>query len=463
VSQFKATTEKFDSSTIHLITLKSKNKMSEIVLNPGQESAISQIKSWWPSNQRFFVLHGAAGSGKSLITKYIVESLENCSPLLTAPTNAACRQIEKYFPKEFEIKTTYAALGFHFNQSSEQKYLTRIGIPGFLGDYNLITVDEASFIGDSKKCKLPNGKLISLLDAIMEVDAKVLFIGHKSQLPEVDENSPVESPIFQQGWPRADLIKIERNSGELQSYIEYIESLIYKLNKRFENKYPLSLLEQIKYIKSLSGVKELKSGHSRIIAYRNKTVDELNISIRNSIFGNLAQIFMEEDNIILTEPVNYIGNLTQLNERNALRELINKVQFSSNTEFKILKTKKVFVFGIKCWEIEVKSEDEKGLLYSPIDMEKFLEFKNNLKLVAFSKTTKVAKDKAFKNYHNLVSLFMTGWKYSYAVTVHRIQGSNVNKPIVLWDDIRFCQNVPLRHKLLYVACSRAREELLIKG
>ena len=322
---------------------------------------------------------------------------------------------------------------------------------------------NCSFIGDAKKCKLPNGKLISLLDAIMEVDAKVLFIGHKSQLPEVDENSPVESPVFQQGWPRADLTKIERNSGELQAYIEYVESLIYKLNKRFDNKYPFTLLEQIKYIKSPSGIRELKSGHSRIISYRNKTVDDLNISIRNAIFGTSEKVFIEEDNIILTEPVNYIGSLAYLSERNALKELTNKVQFSSNTEFKVLKTKQVFVFGIKCWELEVSLEEEKGLLYSPIDLDRFNEFKQNLKVQAINKVTKPAKDKAFQNYHNLVSLFMTGWKYSYAITVHRIQGSNVNKPIVLWDDISFCQNVSLRHKLLYVACSRAREELLIKG
>ena len=436
--------------------------MSAIILNSGQLSAIEQIKSWWISNQRFFVLHGSAGSGKSLITKHIVESLNQCSPLLTAPTNAACRQIEKYFPKEFEVRTTQAALGFHFNQTSEQKFLTRIGVPGFLADYNLLTIDEASFIGDAKKCKLPNGKFISLLDAIMELDHKVLFIGHKSQLPEVDENSPVESPVFKQGWPRADLIKIERNFGELQSYIEYVESLIYRLNKRFENKYPLSFLEQIKYIKSPSGIEELKTGHSRIIAYRNTTVDELNISIRNSIFKKPEYIFMEEDNIILTEPVNYIGSLPYLNERNALKELTNKVQFSSNTEFKVLGTKQVFVFGIKCWEVKVTSEYEQGFLYVPIDLDKFTEFKHNLKVQAFNKTTKLAKDKAFQAYHNLTSLFTTGWKYSYAVTVHRIQGSNVNKPIVLWDDISFCKNPTLRHKLLYVACSRAREELLIK-
>ena len=52
-------------------------------------------------------------------------------------------------------------------------------------------------------------------------------------------------------------------------------------------------------------------------------------------------------------------------------------------------------------------------------------------------------------------------KHSYAITTHRSQGMTIDKVFVSWRDIKKCNNASLRHKLLYVAASRAKSELTI--
>ena len=52
-------------------------------------------------------------------------------------------------------------------------------------------------------------------------------------------------------------------------------------------------------------------------------------------------------------------------------------------------------------------------------------------------------------------------KHSYAITTHRSQGMTIPRVYVSWKDIKKCDNVVLRHKLLYVAASRAKEHLSI--
>jgi superfamily II DNA or RNA helicase len=138
-----------------------------IVLNPDQQDAVAFFKRWWNSDRRFAILEGAAGTGKTTIVQHLVKDLANCDPLFTAPTNEACKQLENTLPAGSLIKTTYSALGFHFNSSSEVKALGRHGgLPTVINDINLLIIDECSMVGKE------------LLEAIEETGKKTLFIGH---------------------------------------------------------------------------------------------------------------------------------------------------------------------------------------------------------------------------------------------------------------------------------------------
>ena len=165
-----------------------------ITLNPDQLKAKEFFKTWWNSDRRFAILEGAAGTGKTFLVNHLTKELSNCEPLYTSPTNEACKQLENTLPKGSLIKTTYSALGFHFNSSQEVKELGQHGsLPAILNEVNLLIVDEASMVGKR------------LHEAIEETNKKTLFIGHRSQLPEVIKNLSIsddcESIVFKQNYP----------------------------------------------------------------------------------------------------------------------------------------------------------------------------------------------------------------------------------------------------------------------
>lgn len=435
-------------------------------LNSEQKEAVIFLKKWWQSPAKYAILHGPAGTGKTTIVKDVIKEFRSCKALFTAPTNAATKQLQESLPKDYDVRTTFSALGFHFDSSTEEKFLTRKSVPGFLNDYNLLTVDEASFIGEKKSCKLADGSKISLLDGLLATDFKILFIGHKSQLPEVEENVSIfdkcESVVFQQDWPTFNLTTIERNKGELQEYIQSLEHLIYNDKAYFKNKYPLTEKKQVQYINSLEGRIELLEGETKMLAYRNVEVDKYNNITRKSLFGDKVETFVPHDRIILIKPATYLGRVSELNEGKILTLFKESTELPANTKALVLAVKRKILLDVSCYELEVDIEGTVLTLYVPIYPEEVRQYAYKLKKIAWAVSSKAAKAKEFEKMHKLLSLFSTV-KYDYCSTVHRAQGANINKVIVLWDDIQRCQNKVLRQKLLYVGVSRAKQELLIRS
>jgi excinuclease UvrABC helicase subunit UvrB len=77
-----------------------------------QQEALAAIKEWLgQKKQPYFLLEGAAGTGKTYLTKQI--SLQNPKEvfLFTAPTNKATQQLEVALGKEIVCKTVHRALG----------------------------------------------------------------------------------------------------------------------------------------------------------------------------------------------------------------------------------------------------------------------------------------------------------------------------------------------------------------
>ena len=140
------------------------------------------------------------------------------------------------------------------------------------------------------------------------------------------------------------------------------------------------------------------------------------------------------------------------------------VSFTANTKAIVRKVNTATVLGVPCFELEVEVETEEGKLrpffYVPIDKAKLKALSNKLKYECFGVSTSKARERAFRNYHFAMSIF-ANVKHSYAITAHRSQGMTIPKVFVNWKDIKNCNNVVLRYKLLYVAASRAKEHLSI--
>jgi hypothetical protein len=428
-----------------------------IVLNPDQQDAVAFFKRWWNSDRRFAILEGAAGTGKTTIVQHLVKELNGCDPLYTASTNEACKQLENVLPYGSLIKTVHSALGFHFNSSSEVKALGKHGgVPTIMNDINLLIVDEASMLGKE------------LLGAIEETGKKTLFIGHRSQLPEVVKNlsafDDCESVVFKQEYPIYTLTTPERNKGELFTFISSLEEVIYKQPRVFKATYNKTLDFLLDYIDSKEGKKELLTEESKVICWSNAEVDKFNSYIRKSVFNSKElPAFVPKDRIIFTEPVQFVEPLTGLSKTKIANYVGSDkiVNFSANTKGIVRKVGQTTVLHIPCWELEVDCGNGlRPLVYVAIDPRQLAMLESSLKQEAYAFSGRQAREKAFRKYHFIMGLFAKV-KHSYAITTHRSQGMTIPNVYVSWSDIRKCQNVYMKHKLLYVAASRARDSLTI--
>lgn len=429
--------------------------MSAVNLNPDQQKAKEFFSRWWNTDRRFAILEGVAGTGKTFLVNDLVKDLKNCDPLFTAPTNEACKQLEVALPKDSNIRTTYAALGFNFDTALEEKELKQGNVNPVMDDINLLIVDECSMVGQE------------LLDAIEETGKKVIFIGHRSQLPAVVKNLSVfdecVSPVFTRNYPIYTLTTPERNKGELFEFISGLETLIYKNPRMVKPTYSKSRDYLHEYIHSKEGKHELLHEEAKVICWSNREVDSLNLEIRKSIFGKSdLPDFVLRDRIVLTEPVSFVeplGGLTKTKVGNFMGSS-EAESFSANSKGIVRGVRQTSVLNIPCWELEVEMNGKRPLIYVPIVPSKLEMLRQTLKQECYGYTTKQARDKAWRRYHFLMSCFARV-KHSYSITTHRSQGMTIPKVFVNWGDIRKCQNVYMKHKLLYVAASRARDELTI--
>jgi len=427
------------------------------MLNQDQQKGKEFIIRWWSSPKRFMVLEGEAGTGKTFLLKDTIASLTNCEPLYTAPTNEACRQLELALPEDSLIRTTYSALGFNMDTNGEFKELKQGRVSNVLNEVNLLIVDEASMCGEL------------LLEAIKKTDIKVLFLGHRYQLPDVNVNLKPDdlctSIVFEQDYPLFTLTVNERASGKLYQFITKLPELIYKHPRLLASSYNISEASVINYIKSEAGKQSFLIEESKLICYSNKEVDEWNVFIRQCIFGkNVAQV-VPRDKLILTKPTVYVGRLDKVSKGAIMRmkNCDDKITLSTNAKVVVKHVKFAVVLGVDCHELDVEYKDYRLSLYVPLDKDHFENFKKGLKYEIFSLKTTISREKGWNNYHYILSLF-TECKYSYALTTHRAQGMTIDSVYVNWKNMKdCCANIYLRYKLLYVACSRAKSNLSIIG
>lgn len=396
------------------------------------------------------ILEGKAGVGKTFLLDKVLEDLPNCTPLITAPTNEAVRQIEKVTGDTYTLKTVYSALGFRFDTSGSVEKLKWEGVPTDMDDYSLLVIDECSMVGEV------------LWEAIENARIRVLFIGHRAQLPEVKKNLSVfdkcESLVFTKGFRDYILTQPVRHTGKLYEFCNHLEELIYSKRRIIKSDYNMSLAEVDDYFENSAG-DDFRTEHTKMVCFTNKAVDRMNNVIRELIFkrSDLPD-FVVSDKLILTKPALFVGRIDFANETK-LRKVQNKaMKISTNSTMEVLEVNYCDVLTVPCVRLTGVVKDERVELFVPTDLDALAELKHSLEVKAFSMKSRPATVKAFRFLHYVMRLF-SSVKHSYALTAYRSQGMTIPRVIVRWDDMKRCNNVYLKHKLLYVAASRAGKEL----
>ena len=416
-------------------------------LNSEQESAIHEIVEWVNnplSTSKYMILGGYAGTGKSSITKIIVKSLGNISHVLTAPTNKAVKVL-KNINETSDCMTIYSLLGLKMEQSEDKMTLEK-ALRDKVGRYDLIILDE---------CGMVNSELLAYINEVVSVyGCKVLFVGDPAQLNPIGE--PISSVWG--NYPLVKLTKVERHDNQVLDFVTEIRTVpirelkIRNANKDGEGVFVCSHKEFMKQIEEAATSGKFVGSETRALAWRNKTVDDLNKFIRNKIFGDSAkEIWLKNDLVVFTSPFGENNEITVDDEGVILSATV--------TNHKKLK-------DIKIYSIDMRINDEYNTTIPVIHPDSKDSLNEKLMALALeAKNLKMNKEfkKAsltWKKYWEMKNSF-ADIRYGYALTVHRAQGSTYTNVYVDVNDILSNGNVRESRRCLYVAATRPSKNLYL--
>ncbi len=421
-------------------------------LTPDQKKALSRLKQFTRSNNKFFRLTGYAGTGKSfLITHYMRWLIDESINFVAAtPTNKAAKSLSSLALNEdlnIEVKTVAQLLGQQpqLDENTGKELFVSHGDLDWSG-YGVIIIDEFSMVNRNDFQDIVHEINSSLL-------SKVIFVGDSAQLPPVGETEPIVStcPLIKQS---ATLRKVVRYDGELAQVAEAIRSnpKYSRLPLRTTSDQTILCLPESEWFERAIALFESPEfqenpDHIRFLAWRNKTVESLNHFVRSQLWGEDAGEYLPGDRLIARRPL--FRPKPGAKGRNKWRIIIN-----NSEEAKVIKPGELCQLSFRgqmyqYWKVEVEPDLGKPLTLSILHPDS--------KEPHYEQVQYFVSKKQWSHYYDLSRMF-DDVAYAYALTTHKAQGSTINYVFLDIKDMRGCSE---RQKLLYTALTRTRTQVLI--
>jgi len=412
------------------------------MLNSDQTKAVAAMRDFLSAPDKpFFLLAGAAGTGKT----FCISSLAKVSKLrfaFTAPTNKATKVLREAVTSEtFKplCKTIYSLLGLQLMPNGGVKELKEPDDPVDLTRFDVVVVDEASMVSEVLWKHIQDAAQLHKL--------KFILMGDDAQLPPVGEK---ESKI----WGLGAGAVLEEQMRSDSSIVEFAtrvrlaqKSFLPRVEMKSEGDVEvLNKAALTERIRILADSGELANGGAKIIAWRNVTVDNLNIQVRAHLF-NSKDMWLVGDRVILTEPA------TNLAPDATVKILANTDDEGIVTG--ILRGFHPDFADIPVFFINVTLDDNRLVtLTVPANPSEVTARANTLAERAKLTRSLWPKFWEFKeSFHSL--------RHAYAITSHRSQGSSYETAVVIVSDILLNRDRLEAFKSLYVATSRPKHKLYL--
>jgi hypothetical protein len=457
-------------------------------LTQEQQEVHDRLLSWLTSSDiKPAIFTGYAGVGKSFTLGKFVETVKGTIPKfssptaypvigMTAPTHKAVKVLKREAFPGIDYRTLHSMLALREqidHITGEVSYAPEKGKldPPPITDLKLLIVDEVSMLTDD---------LFNFLVPWIKKGLKVLFTGDRGQIPPVKHRDCIPflqadnwgmfqvalSTVMRQksGNPILEFateIRGNQKTGEFTPKQHILENGEGIQLVDHASQQELSILE--KYFTD-SKFKE-DSDFMKVIAWRNITVSKYNDIIRGLLYKNEAHIndIMLGEKLLMDRP--YIISARSILTKNEEIE-VKSIQ----TLFKQLSYSDGFgtmgAFNAKFYNVMVKWYTDKGdktgniLIIHEDSKAEYLKVIEILKNYALSAPAD-KRGKMWKQYYQMIE--NSAWiKYNYAVTSHTSQGSSYDHTLVLKWDIDYNKNIEERNRILYVACTRARNTLFIE-
>ena len=456
------------------------NLITKKQLSPDQRKGLAEMLTFMrDASQREMVLTGAAGTGKTsllhVFLKELSKEFKKIKVYCTAYTNEAVRVLSQRSGKNYD-KTISGLLGLKLEQNEDKgKILVRDGVC-HASKYRLIVIDEASMVNDD---------CYAMIQSVLRdfPQMKILYVGDEAQLPPVNFASSVvfscvpnifrltkvmrvaeDNPIIDLVTP----IRDPRNMLRPEDCFEHVDRVnergegvrFYTAKKPFfENLFADFMSEEYKDNKNFC----------RLLAYTNNAVDKSNSFIRRHIFGNEVEEYTPGDDLIVTEgySIPLVGDKSLQVYANG--ERLEVIEAEKYTEQET---------NIVCWSLLVDNylapSNKRELRHIKVVAAEGLPTYIGLKrhLIGKAKTLCAEVDpitgkpvhnrhEVWQEYYDFINSFCYV-NYSYAMTIHKAQGSTIDNVYVVEKDINICDwDILQRNKLKYTAFTRAAKNLHI--
>ena len=390
-------------------------------LTTKQEQGLHEALERHRNNEKYIVIGGYAGTGKTTLVKFIIEALdvEHDKVAYVSYTGKAAEVLRK--------KGNPNAMTLHrlLYDSVPRQGGGFIRIPKKSLDYTIIVVDEVSMVPKS------------MIDMLLKHKVFVIFLGDPFQLPQIDKNETHDLL----NRPHVFLDEIMRQAAE---------SEIIRLTMKIRN------FETIDFIKGneviVASKDDLVTGHltwaDQIICATNANRISLNNQLRqlNGFQGDLPQ---DGEKMICLQ--NYWEDVSEDGESVLVNGTTGIIRNPFSTY--IMAPRYVKMRNHRMPIVQGTFISDEGTTFKCVDMDEHM-IKTGQPFLEWRESYALGRLR-----NKIGDITPRQFTYGYAITCHKAQGSEWEKVLVIEETFPFDKTEHARW--LYTAATRASSRLVL--
>jgi len=460
-------------------------------LTEGQQGAKEAITAFLadpdPANSEF-VLVGYAGTGKTFIMNHVLDDFQHRQIIACTIAHSAKNILIENVPDYVECYTLAQALGMRqqFSKGKEVFVVNKNIKSKPIQGKGIVIIDECSMISADLLRHIREG-------VDKDGSVKIIFSGDSAQLPPVSEDAKGKdlgnyqiSPTFSitNKFVLTEIVRYGALIGTVGEYyrnlIEYLESggnkdaVIMALNSFMPNwndgKEMVYFTNDSEWFLQ-SAIKDFYEGviNTRIIAYRNTTIDTNNDVIRPYFYDDMEK-YCPGEYIILNRP--YYGEGCKLHNGTVLHitEAVEDFHTFSvdNPEADPFSVEPQKIY-LKVWRITAEvvrlqnldSEEEPTIVSVVAIHQDSEEHYEDLQQLIVEKAKNVSAG-LWKDLSDLHSQNIFASRY-YCVSCYKAQGQSIDNVYVMLTDILDVKDLELATMLrsIYTAVTRTKKKCIV--